>query len=260
MKKQTIGFDRQLTLPWLDLTAGLLQEGLDQQKLRHILLTRLADEISGPEARKKTTSVLTRIWARVPPPYQALQSEALTLLPLVLAEERLWLHWGMTMLAYPFFCDVASTVGRLLHLQGEFESRQVRRRMHERWGQRTTLDRAIRRVLQTFIAWDVIQQTNSQHHLYQATPARHTANPAHSTSSEVLSSSEQALALWFMACVIHSVRQSTGQHDRQLPLAELIQSPATFPFDLTPHAATLRRSNRFEVSRQGLDLEMVSPV
>lgn len=246
MKKQTIGFDRQLTLPWLDLAAGLAQEGLDKEQVRQTLLARLAGEISGKEACQKTTTVLTRIWVRVPTEHQALQSEALAILPTLLPEERLWLHWGMSMLAYPFFCDVAGTIGRLLQLQGEFELKQVRRRMHESWGQRTTLNRAIRRVLQTFVAWDIIQQTDTERRVYQATSVRQTAN--------------SALALWFMECVIQSTRQATGQNDRQLPLAELIRSSITFPFDLAPHVTTLRRSDRFEVSRQGLDLEMVSPV
>lgn len=246
MNKKTIGFDRELTLTWLDLTAGLAQENLDVQRIRQTLLTRLADEIPGQKACKNTVTVLTRIWVRVPPEYQALQTEALTLVSRILPEERLWLHWGMSMLAYPFFYDVAGTAGRLLQLQGEFELRQVRRRIHESWGQRTTLDRAIQRVLQTFVAWDIIQQTDSERRVYQGTSVCQTAN--------------SDLALWFMECVIQSTRQATSQSDRQLPLVELIRSSVTFPFDLAPHVATLRRSDRFEVSRQGLDLEMVSPV
>ncbi len=247
MKKQTIGFDRQLALSWLDLTAGLAQQEFDQSQIRQKLLARLADEIFGAEACKKTTTVLTRIWVRVPAEHQALQTEALTLLPVVLPEERLWAHWGMSTLAYPFFYDVASIVGRLLRLQGEFELKQIRRRMRESWGQRTTLDRAIRRVLQTFVAWGVIQQTNSKEgRAYQISPIRQTDN--------------SALAIWFIECVIQATRQATDQADRQLPLADLIQSPAVFPFDLAPHMVTLHRSARFEISRQGLDLEMVAPV
>ena len=39
-----------------------------------------------------------------------------------IAEERLWLHWGMSMLAYPFFYDVARTKLRLDYSSKEFET------------------------------------------------------------------------------------------------------------------------------------------
>lgn len=246
MDKQTIGFDRELSLSWLDLTAGLTQAGSDLYSIRTKLMSQLAAEVPGTEACRKTVTLLTRLWVRVPAEHQALQSEALALLPVILPEERLWLHWGMSLLAYPFFHDVASMVGQLLRLQAEFESLQVRQRMRERWGQRTTLDRAINRVIQTFTNWNVITPTESERRVYQAAPFRQTAN--------------SVLALWFMACAIQSIRQATAQPDQHLPLPQLIQSPAIFPFDLTAHLITLRHSERFQISHQGLNLEMIAPV
>lgn len=243
MNKQAIGFDRELQLSWLDLTAGLAQEELDVQRIRPKLQDLLADEVPGSEACRKTVTLLTRLWVRVPAEHQALQSEALDLLASVLPEERLWLHWGMSILAYPFFYDVAGTVGHLLKLQGEFESTQVHQRMRESWGQRTTLDRAINRVIQTYVIWDVLQQTTKPR-VYQASPVRQTAN--------------SDLALWFMESIILGIRQSSNQEDRQIPLNELVQSSAIFPFDLTPHVVPLRRSDRFAISYQGLDMEMVA--
>jgi hypothetical protein len=275
MNNRRIGFDRELKLDWLDLTAGLVQEGFDIRQTRQELTARLASEIPGQEACRKTVTVLTRLWSRVPLEHQALQSEALDLLPRIVPEERLWLHWGMSLIAYPFFRDVASTAGRLLKLQGEFESTQVLRRMQEAWGQRTTLERAVQRLLQTFVAWGVTRELPSARHVYQAAPPRQTTN--------------LTLALWLMECVLRSalegrsalerrsalegrsalggrsafggpgVHKVTPQDNGQLPLVELVQSLAAFPFELAAHAAALRRSDRFEISHQGLDLEMVAP-
>lgn len=246
MDKQTIGFDRELRLPWLDLTAGLAQAGSDLASIRTKLMSQLAAEIPSAEACRKTVTLLTRLWVRVPTEHQALQTEALALLPLILPEERLWLHWGMSLLAYPFFHDVAGTMGQLLRLQAEFEPVQVRQRMRERWGQRTTLDRAISRTIQTFTDWEVILPAESEGRIYQAIPFRQTAN--------------STLALWFTACAIQGIGQATAHYDQHLPLPQLIQSPAIFPFDLTPHLASLRRSERFQISHQGLNLEMIAPV
>lgn len=246
MEKQTIGFDRELNLSWLDLAAGLVLEGFDVDQIRQELIARLANEIPGSEACRKTVTVLTRIWSRVPEEHQALRAEALALLPRLPPEERLWLHWGMSLLAYPFFHDVAGTVGRLLHLQGEVESAQVLRRIRETWGQRTTLKRAVPRTLRTCLAWGVIREVPSARYVYEAASPRQTDDPT--------------LALWLMECILQSSLGPIAHNGRQLPLAELVQSPAAFPFDLTPHLAALRRSDRFEISRQGLDLEMVAPV
>jgi hypothetical protein len=41
--------------------------------------------------------------------------------------------------------------------------------------------------------------------------------------------------------------------------AELARMPYTFPFDLLPFMGEIRRSERFEVTRQGLDLDRFAP-
>jgi hypothetical protein len=258
MNNGRIGFDRELSLDWLDFTASLAMERSDIQHIRRELTARLADQIPGAQACRKTVTVLTRIWVRVPNNDQPLQAEALGLLPSVLPQERLWLHWGMCLLAYPFFRDVAAIVGRLLALQGEYDSGQVRRRIRESWGQRTTVERVSNRVLQTFVEWEVVKTLPPAGHRY--------------TSVSVRQTSHSGLAQWFLECLTRSLlvehnsqqaesrsRSATlGQNAGQYPLAELVRSPAAFPFDLTPHVTTLRRSGRFEIGRQGMDLEMVA--
>jgi hypothetical protein len=61
-----IGFDRKLQLDWLDDTIGLCQEGPDPGSIAPQLDGRLAGDIRGHEARRKTIIVLLRIWVRVP--------------------------------------------------------------------------------------------------------------------------------------------------------------------------------------------------
>jgi len=144
----------------------------------------------------------------------------------------------MSLLAYPFFRDVAATVGQLSRLQGTFTQAQIQRRMIEHWGQRTTLQRAIRRLLRTFVDWGVLRDTDVRGS-YEAVPSRQTENPA--------------LALWFLDCALRA------NEAEQVSLRELGQLSYTFPFDLLPSLNNVRRSERFEVTRQGLDLEMVAP-
>jgi hypothetical protein len=178
-----------------------------------------------------------RIWVNVRSEDTDLRDEALQLATDIDAEERLWLHWGMSLLAYPFFRDVASTVGQLSRLQGDFSQAQVQRRMVETWGQRTTLQRAVRRLLRTFVDWDVLRDTDLRGS-YDVGPLQGTEN--------------LTLALWFLDCALRA------NEAEQVPLRELGQLSYTFPFNLLPFIPEVRRSERFEATRQGLDLEMVS--
>jgi hypothetical protein len=236
--RRMIGFDRKLELDWLDATVGLCQESLDPGAVAGQLRQRLAHEIAGDEARRKTITVLLRIWVNVPAEDSRLRDEALQRVAEVNPEERLWLHWGMALLAYPFFRDVAATVGQLSRLQGTFSQAQVQRRMVENWGQRTTLQRAVQRLLRTFVDWDVMRDAGGRGS-YDVAPPRRTEN--------------RNLALWLLDCAL----QANGAE--QVPLRELGQLSYTFPFDLLPFIGDVRRSERFEVARQGLDLDMVAP-
>jgi hypothetical protein len=232
-----IGFDRKLQLDWLDHTIGLCLDNLAPNLFAEQLDNRLSGEIAGSEARRKTAIVLRRIWANVPEEHRRLRNEALDMARRISPGDRLWLHWGMSLLAYPFFRDVAATVGQLGRLQGAFSQAQIQRRMIEGWGQRTTLERAVRRLLRTFVEWQVLLDAGVRGS-YNLAPAQQTGN--------------RDLALWLMDCAL------CAHEAEQVPLRELGQLPYTFPFDLTPFSDSIRHSGRFEVSRQGLDLEMVA--
>lgn len=231
-----IGFDRQLQLDWLDAAVAQCQGDKDPDRVAQCLHRLFGNEIVGEKARRNTLTVLMRIWLKVPAGHERLRDEGLSLATQIAPDERLWLHWGMSLLAYPFFRDVAATVGQLSRLQGILSQAQVQRRMIENWGQRTTLQRAVRRLLRTFIDWNVLQETDVRGS-YDVAPPRRTEN--------------QTLALWLLECTLRANGSET-------PLMALVQSPQLFPFDLTPYAGSLRQSDRFVVNREGLDLEMVA--
>lgn len=234
-----IGLDRKLQLSWLDITAGLCQEGLEPTTIAEKLDRHLAYEIQGDEARSKTITVLKRIWVTMPENSEPFRKEALQLVALVDPDERLWVHWGMSLLAYPFFRDVAATVGQLGRLQGSLSQAQVKRRMIESWGERTTLIRAVQRLLRTFVEWEVMKDTNERGS-YELASSQLTEN--------------RKLALWLLECALVS-----GEADQVL-LTELGQLSCLFPFDLLSFILEVRNSKQFRISRQGLDLEMVSSV
>jgi len=233
-----IGFDRRIELDWLDATVGQMLQQSDPAAIRAHLLTALAPDIRGAEAREKTALVLMRIWVT---PQQAphLRDEALRLVPNLLPGERLWLHWGLSLLAFPFFRDVVATVGRLLRLQGQCSVGQVTDRMVAAWGERTTLVRATQRVLRSCVAWGTLVAGTPTGTYHAGTPQQTGTAP---------------LRDWFLEAALRA-------HDTEGVLAEeLPRLPEIYPFAPQIQPYELTRMERFEVQQQGSGARLVYPV
>lgn len=234
-----IGFDRRIELDWLDETAGQMLRQSDSSVVRSHLLTYLERDIRGTEAREKTALVLSRIWVRpLHNEASSLRDEALALLPTLLPAARLWLHWGLTLLAFPFFRDVAATTGRLLHIQGQCSMGQVTDRMVTTWGERTTLIRATRRVLRSCVAWGVLVEGRSRGTYLAAVRQQ---------------SGTTELRDWFLEAILRA-------HETDGVLAEeLVRLPESYPFMLHIPMYELMRQPRFEVQQQGSGALFVYP-
>jgi hypothetical protein len=230
-----VGFDRRIRLAWLDQTAETVREALRATRsgespgpatlsaVRAALHRALAGEIQGTDARHRTVNILTRIWLRVPEAHRALRDEALSLWSRVPDAGRLWLHWGMTLLAYPFFRDVVTTVGRFLRSQDRFTLAQVQRELVARWGERTTLDYAARGVISSLVDWGVLALGDGRG-IYQGTSTRTSPHPE--------------LPIWLVEATLRSSLDTT------LHLYSLLYLPSLFPFQLDISPSQLHTSSR----------------
>lgn len=231
-----VGFDRKIKLDWLDALADRVAQDQDASTLRTYLHAILAGEHPGEVARGKTVTVLMRIWARVPEEHLQVRTEAIELLKTISSKDRLWLHWGMCLLAYPIFQDITSSVGRLLKLQDEITWGQVHRRLESSWGERTTVKKAVPRLVRSMVDWHVLNDSEDNKVF--------TAAPLHSTRSK-------KLQVWLL-------KASHIAHGKeQLEANELLTLPNLFPFKITVGKADIRATKGFEVHRQGLDMDMV---
>lgn len=226
-----IGIDRYISLSWLDKAADIAYTEGTVDDLR----VWLAEHIEGPAALKKTNSVLTAIWLRSNPDTEKLRDQALALLPGISIEERIVLHWGMALATYPLFRTTAGVMGRLLRLQGEFTTQDIRSRVLEEYGSIGTVPRAVNRIVQSVKDWGTVDYTDKRY-----------------VPSKQLKMNNQPLTVWLLeACVLTSSREHWG-------LTDLLQATELFPFDLSKmgHLA-VRRSPRFVITREGLDREVV---
>ncbi len=231
-----VGFDRKLKGEWLDALADQAAKGEGVPALRQYLHGLLKDDHPAETARGKTVTVLMRIWVHLPPEHLPIREQAFDLLKKIRAGDRIWLHWGMCMLAYPLFRDTATAIGRLLKLQDDSTLSQLQRRLVDAWGERSTVKRASQRVVRSMVDWHTLADIDG--------PGHFTVAPKQTTKSK-------ALQLWFLrAC--HAASEAELVEAKQL-----LNLPSSFPFKVNVSKTDLRRSGHFALHRQGLDMEMV---
>ena len=151
------------------------------------------------------------VWVLVPEALVQLRDDGLRLLDGLSGRNRLPLHWGMCLATYPFFRDVAETTGRLLALQGRAALSQIARRTSESWGSRSTVARATQRVVRSFVAWDVLDETRERGVFVPATK---------------ITVADRDLGPWLLEGGI----ANSDQREYRLP--ELARAAFLFPFDL----------------------------
>jgi hypothetical protein len=232
-----IGIDRKIKRTWLDTAVDHLPETRRDSELRAILDAQLQDELPGPASRAKTLSIILRIWGCVPARCVALKRDALELVPQITAEERIWLHWGMAVIAYPFFRDVAEVVGSLLAASDEIATAQVEARLHRRWGDWPRTTEATRRLLHTLVDWGALGASKRR---------------GHYLTNGKLKTSSTALELWLVEALLRA------RPSAEVETSQLGRLPEAFPFGLKVKIAALDNHSRFTVYRRESETDVVS--
>jgi Holliday junction resolvase-like predicted endonuclease len=266
-----IGFSQRVRLEWLERTANLVLAGNDDMSIYDVLQEQLEDKLSVDRSvdepsvrrpaskkdnlrthdagrvtpsriyrgnREKVITILMKIWVRPPRDLHSLQEEGLKLLLHLSREDHIAVHWGMAMAVYPFWGAVAAHVGRLLRLQGTAAASQVQRRVREQYGERDTVSRAARRVLRSFVDWEVLKETSGKG-IY--------------TAGLSLAITQVKVIAWLAEAFLHA------QPNGSAALRTVLDSTSLFPFRLS-HISPVHLvsvSGRLDVLRHGLDQDLI---
>lgn len=235
--RSTVGISQKLKRAWLDDVLDRLVQTKEEKELRAFVDQRLRDELPGKESRAKTSGIILRIWSGVDSQNVAMRERAVALLPRIAGQERIWLHWGMTALAYPFFRDLAEVIGRMLALQDDFTTAQVQARIKTAWGDRATSTEAAQKLITGMVDWEVLLATKMKGHFLLA---------------RKMTTNVTDLQLWLLEAML-----SANASD-EIEAQQLLRLPELFPFSLTVGVGDLRKHEGFNIHRQGLDMDMVS--
>lgn len=156
-KAPQIGFDRFIRLDWAAAALRVRSGAAEINELDQIL----TDAHAGPEAKKKTRTVLNRLWLEPREELTDLASRGVDIFTRVKEPQIAALTWGMALAVYPFFSKVAEIVGRLTSIQGDCTTAEVHRRMAEIYGEREGTRRMTNMVLQSQVDWSLLSKSDN---------------------------------------------------------------------------------------------------
>lgn len=146
---KAVGFSRNLTLTWLNKAAELFRENLSEVEFKNQLTDYLSYEIKSPTNLRKTREILMHIWF-----YQEddrinhMREQAVQLINKY-PDYDMAIHWGMLLLVYPVFRDLCHIMGRMAEFSDTITSRQLKQKLYDEWGERTTLFHSTDKIVAT---------------------------------------------------------------------------------------------------------------
>ena len=151
-----VGLSRNLKLPWLNEVVRLYSEGLDNNQIKEQLNEYLSFEIESPIVLRKTREILMNIWVYENDYTGALRDEALRLIQKD-SDYAIPVHWVMMLAAYPVFQDMCWLIGKIGEFEEAITTKQIKQKLFDEWGERSTLYHSINKLIATLKALDVLE-------------------------------------------------------------------------------------------------------
>jgi len=240
MLDKNIGFNRNVKLDWLDAIASYVSETGDQAEIRKRLEAIMPD-VEGVETKRKNIDILVNIWLKSKDVSPGLHEEAKELFKgIIIPTDRIWLHYGLTLIYYPYFREIAMLVGQISRYEDEFTKIMVKEKLISSRGELGSLERSLRYVLSSMKDWGVLSEGKNQY--------------SYIANRRKFQTDNQNLQAWLLACSLFAHPAS------QLPFEDLLRLPELFPFQFNIILDMLRSTSKFSVYRQGSGLNMVEYV
>ena len=150
-----IGLSRNLKSQWLDKTVELCVSGLTELEIKEQLNEYLSFEIESPTNLRKTREILMNIWVYDNEYSDRLREEALRLIRQD-EDSATAMHWCMMLSAYPVFIDLCKLIGKMAEFQDEITLAQIKQKLYDEWGERSTLYHSIDKLVATLKQMNVL--------------------------------------------------------------------------------------------------------
>lgn len=150
-----VGLSRNLKIQWLNKTVELYASGLNEAEIKEQLNEYLSFEISSPTNLRKTREILMNIWVYENELAKGIKKDAVELINKD-QDNALAMHWCMMLAAYPVFVDLCKLIGKMSEFQDEITLAQIKQKLYDEWGERSTLYHSIDKLVATLKNMDVL--------------------------------------------------------------------------------------------------------
>ena len=214
---QKLGIKQTIQPAWMDKTVQLMLAGMSEKEIRieldSYLSVRKQSGGIGERGKKTYTMAISLLAAWFAPEEDLipLRDDLLDIAKVTAVEKWLPLHWAVISASYPFWFNVARQTGRLLKLQDIITQKQVFGRLKEQYGDRETVVRNARYAVRSFVAWNVIQDSNNRGYYKKAAPNL---------------IDDQRVATLLLEAALHTIPE------RKATSSFLNHNPGFFPFEL----------------------------
>ena len=227
-----VGLSRNLKLAWLNQVVELISKELTENEIKEKLNEYLGFEIGSPTNIRKTREILMYIWY-----YENAYTEKLRPVALQLIrkypEYALSIHWCMMLATYPVFMDMCKLIGKISEFQDEITLAQLKQKLFDEWGERTTLFHSIDKLISTLKEFGVLTCDK---------PGKYRINRQKISKSEVSS---------FMVYTMMNV-DGSGYYSFQ----EINASTYLFPFEYQIEKESLLQDELFVMNNFGGELSI----
>lgn len=145
---KAIGLSRNIKIQWLNKATDLLGENLPETEYKQALNEYLSFEISSATNLRKTREILMNIWFYEDDEINEIRKVGLSLIN-EFPDFSMPLHWCMMLVVYPVFADICKLIGRISDFQDEITLAQIKKKLFDEWGERTTLFHSTDKIIAT---------------------------------------------------------------------------------------------------------------
>lgn len=146
---KVIGMSRNINFEWLNEVANLVLAEKSEIEIKESLNEYLSFSINSPTNLRKTREILMNIWVRTKEKDIKVKKLALEIFNTNKSSNKLVAHWCMMLLSYPVFGDIVTVIGKMADKQFDITTAQVKTRMFDVWGERSTLYHSIDKNIKT---------------------------------------------------------------------------------------------------------------
>jgi len=232
-KVPLIGFDRYVDIEWCRsaLDAAATQSSIE------LVRDQVATKLPGMQSQRMTLTVLKRLSTK---PFEHLADfirRGISIYKRLGLDVVQPLAWGASIASYPFFGKTSETAGRLLALQGDCSIKELQRRMAEQYGERSGIERAVTRVVQTQTSWQALIRDE--------------------TAKRVIK--RQAVLIDDVELTAWLIEAAVRYAGKPVPVPSLQSLPVLFPFSLTrPLAYVVSNSPNLDLRSEGPSNQFVA--